>query len=272
MKNSEKWFFVCFLILLQSCAAPNKEIASSIWSGVDLRNFVQSQNYLIDERMPLGFMNWVSFVAIKSVAKDHREVESLRNKFLSWCAANEGAITSTYKKFPNTSSGYTDYGDYFAAMTSLAHEQFGSELGNAVFMSGRECLSVEGKQPIAAIFSYENLKEKNSFTGPGVINVAVLDAKGMQGAIEKKSRFEQQKRDVDAAYAQRQHERSERIVQCRAEAALQLRTFLKPGVLTDRGMVVDVKAPIASIQTSSGLLWLRIDELSVPLGTCYGIK
>ncbi len=258
--------------VLVACSSSPKVPDAVSWTNVDTKKFVEHHGYSISEKLPFGFLGWVNFLAMKPVKDEisvEREKQIFQTQFASWCQANRGAITSEYKKFSSSQLGYVDRGHYVNAMSYLARYAFGNALANEIQMSGMECVSVDGnKKAIAAMFVYSKLTELQA-KDAAYARLAVLDADAMENAIRRKNEIEDKERKKASEQALRERERRERIAQCRAQASSKMRESLRPGVSTDQGMVVEVKAPIASVQTSSGVIWLRIEELSVPLGVCY---
>jgi hypothetical protein len=273
VKQIKQLMVVLTAFVLAACSSTPKVSDAVSWTDVGVKKLVEHHGYVLSEKLPLGFLGWVNFLAVKPV-KDERNVEReaqvFRAQFASWCQANGGFITAEYKKFFNGQGGYADRGQYVNAMAYLARHAFGNTLGNEIQMGAMECVSVDGnkRKPVAAMFFYSKLTELQAIDAT-YARLAVLDADAMDNVIRRKKEIEDKEREKASEQALRERERRERIAQCRAQASSKLRESLRPGVSTDRGMVVEVKAPIASVQTSSGVIWLRIEELSVPLGVCY---
>lgn len=267
MKKNKALIGALCLILLMACSGTKRDNTRREESGGNsFEKFLSNQSISQANAMPIGFKDWVMLLGEKPQSNGVdgylKEVRDLHNNFASWCLANQGFVTSAYKKGLNGQATWVNFGDYSQAIRYVTQQRFGAEFGSGLDGNVRECLSKDGVIPIGAMFVYMGgTKARNAQT---TTFVGLLDPAGMGRVVQIKKSLEDEKRDMELERQRKENEVRQKIATCMSRASAYMRANLKAGISTNRGMVVEVKPPIASVQSSSGVVWVRIEELSVP--------
>jgi hypothetical protein len=258
MTNRTKVTTAACALLLAACAPVRPPSPPRAEANVPFYDFVNSFQLSVEtnaDKLMLSPSVWR--------LRNSNDASQVAAGFDDWCKANKGTPTdTTYAPMKTAADGYLE----------ARLQEHPSSAGGRLYIHGYACLT--GDEPIAGVI---NLYDSNlAFYDKAQLAVFLgkywepkrasyeedqsrkREAEAKQKEAEARWKAEAPERERVAREAAERERRAAEVVQAATQA---FRRHLSVGDETHCGLVVEVKPPIAKIQTADGEKWLKIAQV-----------